>query len=130
MMTKPEVVELDIFAAKRWVPMTMSTAPVLEPLHRFALFGAGAEAAQLGDFDGKLGHPSCESVEVLFGEHGRRHQHGDLVAAVDRFEGRPHGDFGLAVADIAADQAVHRLGVFHVALEAFDRGHSDRAVSV
>ena len=58
--------------------------------------------------NGKLGHPLAEAVKVLLGENRRRHEHGDLVAAIDRLERGPHGDFGLAEADVAAEQPVHR----------------------
>ena len=36
-------------------------------------------------------------------------------------EGGAHGDLGLAVADVAADQAVHRPGLGHVVLDRLDR---------
>ncbi len=39
-----------------------------------------------------------------------------------RFESRAHHDFGLAVTDVAAEQAVHRLRAFHVALDIGDGG--------
>ena len=48
---------------------------------------------------------------MLLGQDGRRHQHRHLLAVHDRLEGRPDGHLGLAVADVAAEQAVHRLGL-------------------
>ena len=39
---------------------------------------------------------------------------GALLAAHDALEGRPEGDFGLADADVAAEQAVHGPAFFHV----------------
>ena len=53
---------------------------------------------------------------VLLGQHGRRHEDGDLLAVVDGLERGADGELGLAVADVAADEAVHRLGFSHVAL--------------
>ena len=50
-----------------------------------------------------------ESFEVLEGQHRGGRQHGDLLVVADGFERRAHGDFRLAVAHIAAEQAVHRL---------------------
>ncbi len=38
------------------------------------------------------------------------------------FEGGAHGDFGFAVADVAAEEAVHGLGGFHVGLDVGDGG--------
>ena len=57
-----------------------------------------------------LGEALAEGAVVLLGEHGRRHQHGDLPAVVDGLEGGADGQLGLAVADVAADEAVHRPG--------------------
>ena len=47
---------------------------------------------------------------------------GDLFAVLHGLEGGAHGDFGFAVADVAAEQAVHRRGGFHVLLDGADRG--------
>ncbi len=58
---------------------------------------------------------------MLAREQGRRHQHCGLEAVLHRFEDGPDGDLGLAEADIAADEAVHRSGVFHVRLDVGDR---------
>ena len=61
-----------------------------------------------------------EGLEVLLDEQRRRHEHGDLLAVLHRLERRPHRDLGLAVADVAADQAVHRDGPLHVGLDLVD----------
>ena len=46
--------------------------------------------------------------EVLLGEHRGRHEHHHLAARRDDLHRRAHRDLGLAEADVAADQAVHR----------------------
>ena len=51
---------------------------------------------------------------MLLRQHGRRHEHGDLFAVHHGLERGANGDFGLAEADVAADQPVHRLRSFHV----------------
>ena len=51
---------------------------------------------------------------MLFAEQGGRAQHGDLLAAGHRAESGAQRDFGLAEADVAADQAIHRLAGTHV----------------
>ena len=61
-----------------------------------------------------------ESFEVLEGEDRGGREHGDLLVVADGLEGGAHGDFGLAVADVAAEQAIHGLGGFHVALDVGD----------
>ena len=84
-------------------------------LQDFFLLLRGAEAADHFDGDGKRGEALLESFEVLEGEDGGGREHGDLLVVVDGFEGGAHGDFGFAVADVAAEQAVHGLRGFHVA---------------
>ncbi len=54
--------------------------------------------------------------------HGGGRKDGHLLAVAHGFERGAHDDFGLAVAHIAAEQAVHRLRAFHVALDIGDGG--------
>ena len=63
-----------------------------------------------------------EGFEVLEGQDGGGREDGDLFAVGDGFERGAHGDFGLAVADVAAEQAVHGRGALHVALDVGDGG--------
>ena len=70
--------------------------------------------------NGKRAEPLREIVVMLLGQQCGRHQHGDLTIVLDRFEGRPHGDLGLAVPDIAAHQAIHRLRGLQIALNVLD----------
>ncbi len=58
---------------------------------------------------------------MLLREDRGRHQHRHLAALLPRLEGGAHRHLGLAVADVAADQAVHRLDVLHVLLHLDDR---------
>ena len=62
-----------------------------------------------------------EGREVLLREDRRRAQHHDLLAVLRRLERRADGDLGLAVADVAADEPVHRLVGLHVGLHVGDR---------
>lgn len=59
---------------------------------------------------------------MLLRENGRRHQDGHLLAVLDGLERGTHGDLGLAVADVADDDAVHRDRTFHVGLDLGDDG--------
>ncbi len=59
---------------------------------------------------------------MLRRQHRRRRQEGDLLAVHHRLERGAHRHFGLAVADVAAQQAIHRRRRFHVALDVGDRG--------
>ena len=58
---------------------------------------------------------------MLLGQHGRRHEHRHLLAVLDRLERGPHRHLGLAVADVAAQQPVHRPRLLHVLLDLFGR---------
>ena len=58
---------------------------------------------------------------MLLGEHRRRHQHRHLPPVHDGLECCPQGHLGLAVAHVAADQAVHRSRLLHVGLDLFNR---------
>ena len=58
---------------------------------------------------------------MLLGEDRRRHQQHHLLAVLHRLERGAQRDLGLAVADVAADQAVHRPRRLHVGLDELDR---------
>ena len=89
-------------------------------LQDFFLLLRGAEAADHFDGDGEGREALLEGFEVLEGEHRGGREHGDLLVVADGFESGAHGDFSFAVADVAAEQAVHGLGRFHVADDVFD----------
>ena len=96
-------------------------APVGELLEgRLGLRGL-AQAADAVDRDRQVREPLAEGAEVLLGEDRRRHEHHHLLAVGCRLDGRAQGDLGLAVADVAADQAVHRALGLHVGLDRLDR---------
>ena len=77
---------------------------------------------------GKPAKRSLQRLLVLEREHRRRREERDLLAVHHRLERGAHRDFGLAVADVAAEQAVHRRRRLHVALDVGDRRLSDRGV--
>ena len=57
---------------------------------------------------------------MLLGEDRRGHQHQRLLAGLGGLEGGAQGDLGLAVADVAADEAVHGVRRLHVVLDLVD----------
>ena len=79
------------------------------------LLGA-AEPAEHLDRDRVTGHPLAEGVQMLLGQDRGRDQHGHLPAVLRRLEGGPDRHLGLAEADVAADQPVHRARPLHVGL--------------
>ena len=70
----------------------------------------------------EAGEPLLERAQVLERQHGRRREERDLLAVHHGLERRAHRDFGLAVADVAAEQAIHRRRRLHVARDVGDRG--------
>ena len=72
-----------------------------------ALLGGGAEARDHADLDGQVGEALAEGHVVLLGEDRGGHQHQRLLAGLGGLEGGAQGHLGLAVAHVAADEAVH-----------------------
>jgi hypothetical protein len=68
--------------------------------HRLLLLG-GPKARQYLDLDRKIGQPLEEGPSMLIGENRGRHENRHLLPALHRFERSPHGDLGLAIADVA-----------------------------
>ena len=93
-----------------------------ERIERRLLLGVGLEAAHALDAERIRAEPLAEAALVLLAEDRRRHEHRDLPARVDRLERGADRDLGLAEADIAADEAIHRPRALHVALGRGDRG--------
>ncbi|MEI2704359.1 MAG: hypothetical protein V9E89_03635 [Ilumatobacteraceae bacterium] len=103
---------------RRCVPMMMSISPLSKLLDARDLLLAGVRKREsMSTLIGKAARRLAEGLVVLLREDRRRHQHGHLLAVIDRLERRPQRDFGFAVADIAADQAIHRVRLFHVRLD-------------
>jgi len=71
---------------------------------------------------GNAGKPFLKGFKMLEGEHGGGRENRDLFVVNNSFEGGTHGNFRFAVADVAAEQAVHGLGAFHVVLDVADGG--------
>ena len=118
---RPRSLNTTSLESSRWVPMTMSIVAGGQPRERRLLLLGGPEAGEHLDLDRKVGQPLDEGAAVLLGQNRRRHQHGDLLAALHRLERGAHRDLGLAVADVAHQQPVHRARPLHVALDLLGR---------
>ena len=119
-MSRPRSVNFTSFWSRRCVPMTMSTVPSASPGHDRRLLRRGPEPGEHLHLHREVGEALAEGLVVLLGEHRGGHQHGDLLAVHDRLEGGAQRHLGLAVAHVAADQAVHGLGPLHVPLHVAD----------
>ena len=98
----------------------MSILPSADVLDDLILFGFAAEPADHVDRHRKSGEPLGQRLLVLKREHGRRREKRHLLSVHHRLERGAHRHFGLAVADVAAQQAIHRRRRFHVALDVVD----------
>ena len=102
--------------------MTMSSLPAASACSGLGLLLGAAEARQFGELHRPRREAVGEIVEVLLGQQRGRHQHRHLVAAHHRHEGGAQRDLGLAEADVAAHQPVHRLARLHVGHHGGDGG--------
>ncbi len=84
--------------------------------HGLGVFGSD-ETAEHFDASGEGSETAFEGFVVLEAENGGGSEDGDLFSVAESFEGGAHRDFGFAEADIAAEQAVHGVLAFHVALD-------------
>ena len=89
-------------------------------LERALLLRRRAEAAEHLDLQAKRGKALKEGLVVLLGKNSRGAKHHDLAAGVNALKRRAQGDFGLAKAHVAAQQAIHGLGRLHVGLNVGD----------
>ena len=90
-------------------------------LHQFQL-GVRDQARGLRDLHRKPAEAVGEGLVVLAREQRGRHDHGDLLAAHRRDEGGAQRHLGLAEADVAAHQAVHRLAGAEIVDHRIDDG--------
>ena len=117
-----EILKLDVFRKQAVRADEDVDAAGFDALDDLLLLLRGAEARDHLDVDGELREALLEGLEVLEAEDGGRREDRDLLAVLHGLEGGAHGHFGFAVADIAAEQAVHGRGRFHVVLDGADGG--------
>ena len=118
---QPEVLEPHSLAEQAVGPDDAVDVAALQPADDVAGLGRREEAAERLDTDRVAGEAVGERVAVLSGEQRGGRQYGDLLAVLDRLERSPDGDLGLAEADVAAEQPVHRVRPLHVRFDVGDR---------
>ena len=102
--------------------MTISTEPDAIPSMTAAGFLLGAKARQTLDAHRPIRESIGEGGVVLLREQRRRHQHRHLLARLHGDECGAQRDLGLAEADVAANDAVHRFARFQIDQHLFDGG--------
>ena len=103
--------------------MTMSIVPSAMP---FLTRASSAEPTRREAWPISSGRPRKRSLKVLVvlaGEQRRRHDHRHLLAVHGGDEGGAERHLGLAEADVAADQPVHRAAGGEVVERRVDRRH-------
>ena len=118
---QPEILRADVAAEQPVRADEDVDRAVLKARDGVALLHGGAKAADLLDRERVVLQALGERAVVLLGEDRRRHEHQHLLAGVRRLERGAQRDLGLAVADVAADQAIHRALGLHVDLHELDR---------
>ena len=120
--SRPRSLKVTSFDSRRCVPTMTSRRPEASASSVSLISCLVRKRLTMSIFAGKRGKAIAQRLEVLRGEHRGRRQERDLLAVHHRLERGAHRHFGLAVADVAAQQAVHRRRRFHVALDVGDRG--------
>ena len=103
---------------------------VLEVREHLLDFSRGPEPRDHLDANREVAVALAERVPMLLGENRRRREHQRLPAVDGNRKRGADRDLGLAEADVAAHEAVHRPGRLQVFLHRFDRSHLVRCLSV
>ena len=114
---KAQILELHIVGKQPVGAHDNVHSAVLQSAQRLLLLLRRAVAGQQPDADGEGLHAGQRRVEVLPRQNRGGGQNRALLAAHHTFERRPQCDLGLAKADIAAKQAVHRPRLLHIVLD-------------
>ena len=101
-------------------------APAGDRRERRCANARGLSADQCRDLDTERREPAIEAREMLFGEQLRRRHDGRLATRRGSNDGRHRRDHGLAAADVALQQAIHRRAGFEVGHDLGERARLGR----
>ena len=107
-ISRPRAANAIDFDSSACVPMTMLTLPSAMPRGPRRPPSRSTMRESCADLDRQAGETRRERAEMLARQQRGRHHDGDLRAGHRGDEGGAQRDLGLAEADIAADQPVHR----------------------
>ncbi len=119
---QPEVLELHVLGQQLVRADDDVDAALGDTADRRRGFLGGAEARQFGELHRPLGEAVAEVLEVLLRQQRGGHEHRHLLAIGHGDEGGAQRHLGLAEADVAADQPVHRLAGLQVLDHGLDGG--------
>ena len=120
-----EVMKLHVFRQNPVRADDHIDLPFLEFTQNFLLFGLHNKPVEDFDADRKVFKTLHGRGGVLQGKDRGRTQKRDLLTLGDRLERGPQRDLGLAKANVAAQQTIHRFGLHHVF---FNFLHSQRLI--
>ena len=109
-----------IEATPKWVVLPSPGVPSLVSGEGLPLLTRGSESREHLHRDWKTLQTLPKGLEVLESQQGSRHEHRHLFAIQDGQTRGAHGDLGLAEADVATDQPIHRLGSLHIRQDVLD----------
>ena len=117
---QPQILELHIFLQELVsADQQVQTAGAGSLQNAFLLLGGG-ESGQHLDLHREILEPSAGGGVVLLGQNGGGHQNCRLLAVQDAFHNGPERHLRLAVAHIAAKEAIHGPGLLHILLDVRD----------
>ena len=114
---KPEAFEFDVLLQK---PVSADDEVALagfQVVERFLYLRRGAEAAEHLDGYREAEKALHGGLVMLLGEHRCRHEYRRLAVIEDALHRRAQRDLRFAVADVAAQQPIHRRFRLHVGLD-------------
>ena len=120
MMRRPEILEADALRQQRMRADHDVDLAGLQLLARLRQLLRRHEPRRARDLHREAVEALGEGLVMLAREQRRRHDDGHLFALHHREEGGPQRHFGLAEADIAADEPVHRLALGEVVGDGLD----------
>ena len=120
--TRPRSLKATFLPSSACVPITMSMSPEAMPglVSLSSAEVTSREACPI--FTGKPRKRSAKVLVCWRASKRRRHHDRDLLAVHRRDEGGAQRDLGLAEADVAADQPVHRPALAEILDRGLDRG--------
>ena len=111
---QPQILELHIFLQELvGADQQVQTAGAGRLQNALLLLGGGEPGEDL-DLHREVLEPAAGGGVMLLGQHRGGHQNGGLLAVQDALHDGPEGHLRFAVAHVAAEEAVHGPGLFHV----------------
>ena len=111
---KAKALEPDLITEHRMGADDDLEGAVLQPCPRLGGVPGRHHPRQVAHLDRPAGEPLAEGLEMLPRQQGRRADDGHLLPAHGHDKGGPQRDLGLAEADVAADQSIHRRALAEV----------------